>query len=408
MARGFGSTWGVNTNDYLVWPSYMDAQPKYSAAVWAYLEGNTGQGMRIIESSNRWFNWQRNVDAELGIYHYTTGTGGEWDFPDLTLTTIGKRWVHLGLTQVDLNAPLAYLNGEYTRVTVRTTPTGTLMAQTAVELRFGNRADLTKCWNGMLAEFALWDRVLSPTEMRRVYRYGNGAVPRGLRFYLPLTGNELRTITTYTTPNTITGTRQRPHPPLMRRRFVADTRRGAYERRGPLFDDWYMTGDTTDGWGRLQVGGSAPATTTLTTGWDVAGVSAGNYSRMATGVKRLPSTFSGTAQPASGPDNTLKDAWRTANTLTVDIPAGVWRFQLPLIATSTLREGATVRPRLRIWRSVNADGSSATEITAGAVTGSTVTALQSEAASISTATFEHAAQSWSGQYLFVQVALEVV
>lgn len=174
-------------------------------------------------------------------------------------------------------------------------------------------------------------------------------------------------------------------------------------------DYWYLLNSTTpDGWMKLQVGGTAPATTTTGTGWDVTGVAATQYSRLEAGVIRAPGTFSGTAQPSSGPDNTLKDCWRTQNKVTVDIPAGTWTIPVPVIAYSAIWEGATARVRVRLWQSSNADGSSATELTSGAVTGTTVTALQSEASSISTATVSLGAIVFTSKYLFVQIALETV
>lgn len=175
----------------------------------------------------------------------------------------------------------------------------------------------------------------------------------------------------------------------------------------PGADFWFPLSTTTaDGWPLLQVGGTAPADATLATGWCVTGLAAGQYARMAGGVKRLASTFSGTAQPSSGPDSALKDCWRSENKLTVTIPAGDWTIPVPLIAESTSAEGANVRVRIRLWSSVNADGSAATELTAGAVVGTSVTTLQSEAASISTATITLGAVSFTAQYLFLQVALE--
>jgi hypothetical protein len=195
---------------------------------------------------------------------------------------------------------------------------------------------------------------------------------------------------------------------------VAGTSRG--EGRGSVvvtalgaLDTWYLLCElTADGWMRLQVGGSAPADTTSGTGWEVGGVAVGQYSRLAAGTIRATGTFTGTAQPSSGPDNTLKDCWRTRYRVTVDIPAGTWTIPVPVIASGAAKEGATMRARVRLWQTVNANGSAATELTAGVVVGSTVTNLQSEAASISTASVALGAVAFTDKYLFVQVALETV
>ena len=175
-------------------------------------------------------------------------------------------------------------------------------------------------------------------------------------------------------------------------------------------DHWFpLATSTTDGlFLELQVGGTAPATSTLTTGWHVDATAAGNYSRMAKGVVRLAGTFSGTAQPSGGPDSTLKDCWRTENKWTVSEPAGDWTIPIPVIASAAGEEGAQVAVVVRLWYSANADGSTPTEITSGATVGTTVTALQSEAAQVSTATIALGAVSFTAKYIFLQVALKVV
>jgi hypothetical protein len=167
---------------------------------------------------------------------------------------------------------------------------------------------------------------------------------------------------------------------------------------------WYFLSSATDGWGELQEGGTPPADSTIGTGWNVAGVAAGQYSRMAFGSVRGNATFGGTAQPSSGPDNTLKDAWRTPTAITGDFVAGDWQFAVPFIAVEG--EGATLRVRLRFWRSANADASGATEITAGAVVGSTVTDLQDDIPQISSGTVALGAVTLTNEYLFAQVAAE--
>ena len=177
----------------------------------------------------------------------------------------------------------------------------------------------------------------------------------------------------------------------------------------PALDHWFPLSTTTaDGWLKLQVGGTAPADATLGTGWHVDALAAGQYARMAAGVVRLSSVFSGTAQPSGGPDSSLKDCFRTENKVTVDIPAGTWTVPIPFIASAAGQEGAQAAVCVRLWYSANADGSTPTEITAGATVGTTVTNLQSEAAQVSTVTISLGAVAFTAKYLFVQVALKVV
>jgi len=176
--------------------------------------------------------------------------------------------------------------------------------------------------------------------------------------------------------------------------------------------DWYFLNSTTvDGWPELQLGGTPPATTTTSTGWTVTGVLSNYMSRMEYGVKRLPGTFGVTTQPSGIPDNSLKDAWRTASPSTGTISASDWTFQIPLIASTSGTEGASVRVRLRVWFGASADGSDAYETATfgNPAIGSTVTVLQSETQQISIVTITGVPElTLSNEYVFIQAACEVI
>ena len=170
--------------------------------------------------------------------------------------------------------------------------------------------------------------------------------------------------------------------------------------------DWFFLNSAAgDGWPILQMGGTPPADATIVTGWDVTGLAAGQYARMAYGVTRATGTFSGTVQPSGLPDNTLKDAWRTEATVNGSVAAGTWRPSLMLIAVAG--DGADVRLRFRLWRSVNADGSAATEVGGGAIVGHTITGLTGTQ-QVSAGRVALGAVTLTNEYLFAQVALETV
>lgn len=159
--------------------------------------------------------------------------------------------------------------------------------------------------------------------------------------------------------------------------------------------------------GQLQVGGSAPSTATTATGWTVDTVGATNYALMAYASERLSTTFSGTAQPAGNPDNSLGDCFRSTSTLTGDFATGAWTIAVPVIAVSAAA-GQDGRVRVRLWKSSNATGTSPTEITAGAVAGTTVTNLTTGAEQVSTVTTASITGfSMTNEYLFVQIAWEI-
>lgn len=171
----------------------------------------------------------------------------------------------------------------------------------------------------------------------------------------------------------------------------------------------YLLNSTASGsnFGSLQFGGTAPSTETTGTGWTVDTVGSGNYARMAYATERASSTFSGTAQPSGAPDNTLGDCWRSSSALSGDFATGVWTIAVPVIAV-TAAAGQDGRVRVRLWRSTSATGASATEITSGAVAGTTVTNLATGAEQLSTVTTASITGfTLANEYLFVQVAWEI-
>lgn len=169
----------------------------------------------------------------------------------------------------------------------------------------------------------------------------------------------------------------------------------------------YPTTNTASGsnFGDLQVGGSAPSTSTSSTGWTVGTTAASNYSRMNFGTERLASTFGTTAEPSSGPDNTLGDSFR-AGPFTGTFEAGDWSFAFAFRAV-TAAGGQDGRVRVRVWKSTSATGASPTEITSGATTLSSVTDLATGADQTSSGTVTLPTIILTNHYLFIQLAWEI-
>lgn len=181
------------------------------------------------------------------------------------------------------------------------------------------------------------------------------------------------------------------------------------EAAGGSTTTFYLLDSAASGsnFGQLQTGGSPPSTATTATGWTVDTVASGNYALMAYASERLSSTFSGTAQPAGNPDNSLGDCFRSTSTMSGDFATGVWTIAVPVIAVSAAA-GQDGRVRVRLWKSANATGTSPTELTSGAVAGTTVTNLTTGAEQISTVTTSSITGfSMANEYLFVQIAWEI-
>lgn len=157
---------------------------------------------------------------------------------------------------------------------------------------------------------------------------------------------------------------------------------------------------------RLQVGGDAPMPFDLpvSTGWRVGTRTAPNYARMQREVVVTDAGDWGTtAQPSGVPLD--GECFRTGIYRGV-MAAGTWTVSIAVeaVVVGGSQDG---RIRCRIWRSFSPTGEGATEVTSGAMVGTTVTNLTTAAAQISVATQSIPALTLQGEYLFYALAWEV-
>jgi hypothetical protein len=171
---------------------------------------------------------------------------------------------------------------------------------------------------------------------------------------------------------------------------------------------WYWKNATASGSSHGSLSEVAPTANTgaLATGWTVDTVASG-YSLMIWGTRRASSTFAAPAQPASAPTTT--DCVRTTDgtgtgKYTGSFVAGTWTLASTL--SSAVMSGSNVKLEFRLWRSVNADGSSAVEITSGAVETNAFVGVDSGDNLVS-GTFSPGVVTLTGEYLFLQVACRI-
>ena len=170
---------------------------------------------------------------------------------------------------------------------------------------------------------------------------------------------------------------------------------------------YYVYNVVATGSSHGKIDETATTASTTGTGWTVGTVASGNYSLMLYGTERATGTFGATAMPNAAPTTT--DCWRSESTITGRFQAGTWTGRVSVIAVSTPGTPTQdARVRMRIWKSVNADGSAATEITSSTATGSTVTNLGGGTKQTSTVTASCAVVDFAAEYLFFQLALEIV
>ena len=211
MAYGFGATLGTGTTDRIqtatsrAWPTLV------TISVWTYRNGAGGANFGTIMQHSGAIHYLRNNEGSTVMQFnvvWVTNTG-TWTFPRPSTGV----WSHICVAydgSLTTNTPVCYLDGVSQTVTNTSPPQGSINA-TAGTFGLGNRAsDNAVVWDGMLAEWAMWNRVLTADEAVALSR---GYSPRffyGLIEYQPLirgTGSPI------VVPATTNGTPLvQPHP----------------------------------------------------------------------------------------------------------------------------------------------------------------------------------------------------
>jgi hypothetical protein len=155
---------------------------------------------------------------------------------------------------------------------------------------------------------------------------------------------------------------------------------------------------------------TAPGANAASNGWTVAkGATSvphwksrlGVASAVASGAGSATDQISGTSAPTKGTSNTISAAGDSfvAGPYTGVFAAAAWTFNFRMIATVV--SGQQGRVRFRVWKSANADGTSATELTAGVQQASIISVTTTVANS--TFSWSPGALTFNNEYLFIQV-----
>lgn len=144
------------------------------------------------------------------------------------------------------------------------------------------------------------------------------------------------------------------------------------------------------------------------TGWVVSTTAASNYSAFRAGVERAATTFNSTVIPtANSLDTTNGDALRTTSPLDGQFASANWTLNF-VVRAQTNASGQDGRVRIRMYRSQNADGTNFTEITSAVQIGATLTNIDTASDWNSSITFNPGAIDLSNEYLFIQIAWEII
>jgi len=260
--------------------------------------------------------------------------------------------------------------------------------------------------NGRISDLAIWPtRALTLAEATLLCKfYSPLVVRRGLGFYLPAI-RDWRDLIGGVPESGGPGAQVYPHPRIIypkRQQIISAAPTAAAAVTFYLLDSLASSSNHYS----LQEGGAPPTTATTGTGWTVGTTASLNYARMSAGVERAAGTFGSTQQPNGGPDNTLGDCWRS-DLLNITIPGGQWHVDIPVIAVSS---GGDIAGSMfvRLWRSANADGSSATEITAGSQVTNNASNLTTSTPQILTKVFTLGDVTLTNEYLFMQIAWAIL
>ena len=168
---------------------------------------------------------------------------------------------------------------------------------------------------------------------------------------------------------------------------------------------YYVAAGQDGNFGAL-VDGTAQAAASRTDGWTVAKLAAAQMAEFDAATKQASGAFSSATKPASFLTGATANAFKTPAALTGDFANTSWVFTWAVRAGTASSQAG--RMRMRVFRSVNADGSAATEITGSTQVGTTSAALTTTADGTTTVTWSPGAiVTLANEFLFFVIAWEI-
>lgn len=246
MARGFGATLGTATTDLITTALTSEATTR-SWAIRANRNGAGGGGQPRLwtkgtsTASSDTLLWDDTANI-LTIHLYWSTQYGIWTVAEPS----DAAWHHILVTydggSTD-NNPVVYVDGTSVSVTRATAPTGTRGTNGLAHL-IGNKASQANVFDGLLAEFAVWDAILTSAEAAAL---GAGLTPLAIRSgarksYVPLWGAHSPEVDLHGAGATVTGALKAAHPPVRQpaplvAQYTTNTLSLPYTAANPLWID---------------------------------------------------------------------------------------------------------------------------------------------------------------------------
>ncbi len=209
MSRGYGTTLGSGGPD-TVTTTLISYSTLRSWSIWAY--------RRVDINAEYWNkdNGNEALSAALTgpLVRFKRVLTTEWSWAYTAPSS--AVWTNILVTYDSGNpttAPIVYYNGVVQTLASNVNGTGTVAdVSDSNPIVIGNRAAADRNFDGMLAEFAVWDRILSASEAGVMAHYSPLFLPQSLVEYVPMIRDN--TSLKNAAP-TIGGTLVQPHPPII-------------------------------------------------------------------------------------------------------------------------------------------------------------------------------------------------
>lgn len=231
MARRFA---GSTSTDKISFAS-IATNTLRSRSTWVYLDAIDGTSRRLLDrqTGNEIIAFRTDAAGKSFCFFDWTTSDGRWEFATADIP-VGS-WFSFIVTYdggATTNDAVVYIDGISVTLTEGITPSGNIVNSTGT-LDIGNNVDNNRSFDGAIAEFALWDRILNAGEIAALAK-GFSPIFFDPSFYAPLIGrNSPETQPISSTTGTVTGAVVDPHPriiyptPTQIRRFTTAAAAGA-------------------------------------------------------------------------------------------------------------------------------------------------------------------------------------
>lgn len=168
MSTGFGTSKGVSTNDRITGPTEV-IPTQFSFHIWTHRLGDgSGTGARIFERNGHAFTLMNDTGSG-NRYAFGDASGGSGVRYNWVRPATGV-WAPIGIS-IDItsaaNNATVYQSGEKLTVGSGVNKTGSsALIPASSTWTLGNISTGTRAWEGMLAEIAWWNVILTDAEFR--------------------------------------------------------------------------------------------------------------------------------------------------------------------------------------------------------------------------------------------------